>query len=230
MNKEKFARRLIQYALGLVVMALGVVCLKRVELGISPITSVPAAVSNITPLTLGTSTTLLHGLCVIGQVLVLRRVTLKAVLTLLVGVPFGWVIDLFMWVFPAAELSIVLRAVILIFGLALSGLGVQMIVGCDLMLPAPDELTHTISQVSGKKLSNIKIIADAIYVSIAIAVDLIFTGTVSTVGIGTILSVLLTGRFIGWFNRLFPKLTMEPVWEQRRKSEKQIVVEEENTK
>lgn len=212
MNKDKFARRLIQYALGLVVMALGVVCLKRVELGISPITSVPAAVSNITALTLGTATTLLHALCVVGQVAVLRRVTLKAVLTMLVGVPFGWVIDLFMWVFPASELSIVLRAVILIVGLALSGLGVQMIVGCDLMLPAPDELTHTISQVYNKKLSNVKIVADAIYVAIALAIDLIFTGTVSTVGIGTVLSVLLTGRFIGWFNRLFPKLTMEPMW------------------
>lgn len=212
MNKDKFARRLIQYALGLVVMALGVVCLKRVELGISPITSVPAAVSNITALSLGTATTLLHALCVVGQVLVLRRVTLKAVLTLLVGVPFGWVIDLFMWVFPAAELHIALRAVILIVGLALSGLGVQMIVGCDLMLPAPDELTHTISQVSGKKLSNIKIIADAVYVAIALAIDLIATGTVTTVGVGTVLSVLFTGKFIGLFNKLFPKLTMEPMW------------------
>lgn len=212
MNWDKLARRIIQYALGLVIMALGVVCLKRVELGISPITSVPAAVSSITPLTLGTATTLLHGLCVIGQVIVLRRVTLKAVLTLLVGVPFGWVIDFFMWVFPASELSIVLRALILIVGLALSGLGVQFIVGCDLMLPAPDELTHTISQVSGRKLSNVKIIADAIYVAIALAIDLIFTHTVSTIGLGTILSVLLTGRFIGWFNKLFPKLTMEPMW------------------
>lgn len=212
MNKDKLARRLIQYALGLVVMALGVVCLKRVELGISPITSVPAAVANITALTLGQATTLLHALCVVGQVAVLRKVTLKAVLTMLVGVPFGWVIDFFMWLFPAAELSIVLRALILIVGLAISGLGVQIIVGCDLMLPAPDELTHTISQVYNRKLSNVKIVADAIYVAIALAIDLIFTRTVTTVGLGTVLSVLLVGRFIGAFNKLFPGLTMEPMW------------------
>lgn len=212
MNKEKFARRLIQYATGLIVMALGVVLFKRVDLGIPPITSVPAAVSNVTALSLGTATTLLHALCVAGQIAVRRRVTLKAVLTLIVGVPFGWVIDLFMWLFPATELSVVVRAVILAIGLALNGLGVQLIVGSDLMLPAPDELTHTISQVHGKKLSNVKIIADAIYVAIALVIDLAVTGTVSTVGIGTILSVLLTGRFIGLFNRIFPKLTMDPLW------------------
>ena len=212
MNKEKFARRLIQYALGLVVMALGVVCFKRVEVGIPPITSVPAAVSNITPLSLGTATTLLHALCVIGQVAVIRRVTLKSMLTLLVGVPFGWIIDLLLWVFPASELSLALRTIILIIGLALNGLGVQLIVGCDLMLPAPDALTHAISKVHGRKLSNVKIVADAIYVAIALSIDLIATGKVSSVGIGTILSVLLTGRFIGWFNKLFPKLTMEPMW------------------
>lgn len=212
MNKDKLARRLLQYALGLVVMALGVVCLKRVELGISPITSVPAAVSNITALTLGRATTLLHALCVVGQAAVLRKVTLKAVLTMLVGVPFGWIIDLFMWLFPPLELSIVLRALILIVGLAISGLGVQIIVGCDLMLPAPDELTHTISQVYNRKLSNVKIVADAIYVAIALAIDLIATHTVTTVGIGTVLSVLLVGRFIGAFNKLFPGLTMEPMW------------------
>lgn len=212
MNTEKFPRRLIQYALGLAVMALGVVLFKRVDFGVSPITSVPAAVSNITPLSLGTATTLLHALCVVGQVIVCRRVTLKAVLTLIVGVPFGWIIDLFMWLIPAAELSIAARAAILAAGLALSGLGVQLIVGCDLMLPAPDELTHTISQVHGKKLSNVKITADAVYVAIALAVDLISAGAVSTVGLGTVLSVLFTGRFIGLFNRLFPKLTMDPMW------------------
>ena len=212
MNTEKFPRRLMQYAAGLSVMALGVVLFKRADLGVSPITSVPAAVSNITALSLGTATILLHALCVAGQVAVRRRVTLKAVLTLIVGVPFGWIIDLFMWLFPAVELSLAVRAVIFAAGLVLSGLGVQLIVGCDLMLPAPDELSHTISQVYGKKLSNVKIVSDAIYVAITLTVDLIFTGTVSTVGLGTVLSVLFIGRFIGLFSRLFPGLTMDPMW------------------
>ena len=104
------------------------------------------------------------------------------------------------------------QCVYLAVGLALSGLGVQLVVSSDLMLPAPDELSHTISQVYSKKLSNVKIISDAIYVAIAVAVDLIFSRRVFTVGVGTLLSVLLVGRFVGWFGKLFPKLTMPPFW------------------
>jgi uncharacterized membrane protein YczE len=215
-NWNGFFRRAAQYAAGLVVMAMGVVAMKRVDLGISPITAVPAAVSAITPFSLGNMTIFLHALCVVGQILIVRRITLKSILTMLVGVPFGYIIDGLMWLFDPGELGTALRIILLIVGLALSGLGVQLVVGSDLMLPAPDELTHTISQVYRKKLGNVKIVSDAVYVAVALAVDLIFTRRVSTVGLGTLLSVLLTGRFIGWFGRLFPGLTMAPFWSAPR--------------
>ncbi len=216
-NKERFLRRVLQYAGGLVVMAMGVVLMKRVNLGISPITAVPAAVSAITPFSLGNMTIFLHALCVVGQILVVKRVTLKSLLTMLVGVPFGYIIDGLMWLFDPGPMGWALRIVLLIVGLALSGLGVLLVVGSDLMLPAPDELSHTISQVYQKKLSNVKILSDAIYVAIAGAVDLIFSHRVFTVGIGTVLSVLLVGRFVGWFGKLFPKLKMAPFWAQTKK-------------
>lgn len=216
-NREHFPRRVLQYAAGLVVMAMGVVLMKRVDLGISPITAVPAAISAITPFTLGNMTIFLHAVCVIGQIIVVKRVTLKSLLTMLVGVPFGYIIDGLMLLFDPGPMGWVLRGVLLIIGLALSGLGVLLVVGSDLMLPAPDELSHTISQVYHKKLSNVKIISDAIYVAIAVAVDLIFSHKVFTVGVGTVLSVLLVGRFVGWFGKLFPKLTMAPFWASAKK-------------
>ena len=216
-NRVRFPLRVLQYAAGLVVMAMGVVAMKRVDLGISPITAVPAAVSAITPFSLGNMTIFLHALCVVGQILVVKRVTLKSILTMLVGVPFGYIIDGLMLLFDPGALTIVPRILLLIVGLALSGLGVRLVVGSDLMLPAPDELSHTISQVYKKKLSNVKIISDAVYVAIAVAVDLIFSRRIFTVGVGTVLSVLLVGRFVGWFTLLFPKLTMPPFWDKAKK-------------
>jgi len=211
-NRSHFVRRVLQYAAGLVVMAMGVVLMKRVDLGISPITAVPAAVSAITPFSLGNMTILLHALCVVGQIIVVRRVTLKSLLTMLVGVPFGYIIDGLMLLFDPGPLPLALRIVLLVIGLALSGLGVLLVVGSDLMLPAPDELSHTISQVFHKKLSGVKIVSDAIYVAVAVAVDLIFSGRIFTVGIGTVLSVLLVGRFVGWFGAWLPGLRMDPFW------------------
>ena len=212
MKDKQMLRRVLQYILGLCVMAVGTVLLKRAAMGITPITSVPAAVANITPFTLGNTTIALHVLCVIGQILVVRRITVKALLTMLVGFPFGYIIDFFMWIYDPGPLSIAIRIILLIIGLILTALGVLLVVGSDLMLPAPDELTHTISEVYHKKLSNVKFISDAIYVAIAVAIDLIFTRKLTSVGIGTVCAVLLTGRLIGLFGKWFPGLKMKPFW------------------
>ncbi len=200
-KEKRMVRRVLQYVIGLCVMAAGTVLLKRAALGITPITSVPAAAANVTPFTLGNTTIALHVLCVIGQILVVRRFTVKALLTMLVGVPFGYIIDLFMWLFDPGPLGVFPRIVLLV-------------VGSDLMLPAPDELTHTISEVYGKKLSNVKFISDAVYVIVALAIDLIFAGKISSVGIGTVCAVLLTGRLIGLFGKMFPGLKMSPFWKK----------------
>jgi len=216
MKRNKLARRVIQYTLGLICMALGAVLMKQADFGISPITSVPAAVANITPFTLGNTTIALHALCVLGQIILVRRITLKSILTLFVGIPFGYMIDGLMLIIPETG-AILLRTVYLLLGIVFQGFGVRTIVGSDLMLPAPDELTHTISQVFSKKLSGVKLVSDAVYVALALAIDLIFTRRVSSVGIGTIISVLLTGSFVGWFTKWFPGLTLPPFFSLSKK-------------
>ena len=95
MKNNRLARRVIQYLLGLLSMGLGIVFLKRAALGITPITSIPAAVAEITPFTLGNVTIALHIVCVVGQILILRRVTLKALLTIAVGFVFGYIAAFF---------------------------------------------------------------------------------------------------------------------------------------
>ena len=65
MKNRQLPRRILQYLTGLICMAIGLVMLKRTVWGVSPITAVPDAVANITPLTLGNATILLHLLCVV---------------------------------------------------------------------------------------------------------------------------------------------------------------------
>ena len=212
MNYQHLPRRLLQFVIGLTVMALGVVLMKRVNLGISPITCIPASVSGFTPLTIGNLTIVLHVLCVIGQIIIERRFSVKNAVTMAVGFVFGYIIDGLMLLIPLDVVSLPLRFVILLLGLACSGLGLLLTVSSDVSLPAPDGLSHTISQVYRKKLSNVKVCSDAVYVVLSIALDLIFTRRISTVGIGTVLSVLLVGRFVGWFGKLLPGLKMDPFW------------------
>ena len=190
-------------------MAIGLVMLKRTVWGVSPITAVPDAVANITPLTLGNATILLHLICVILQIVVQRNVTLKSLLTMCIGIPFGYLVDFFMWLW-SPTLVLWQKCIVLVLGIAIQGFGVALISGCDMMLPAPDELNNVISRRYNKKLSNIKMCADAIYVIIAIVINLISTHSLASVGISSIASVLLTGRFVGLTFKLFPKIRMTP--------------------
>ena len=220
MKSKHLTRRILQYLCGLVCMAIGLVLLKRTVWGVSPITAVPDAVANITPLTLGNATILLHLLCVVLQILVQRRVTLKSVLTMCVGVPFGYLVDLFMWLWNPT-LAIWQKCIALVLGIAIQGFGVALISGCDLMLPAPDELNNVISRVHNKKLSNVKMCADAIYVVVAIVINLISTHSLASVGVSSIASVLLTGKFVGLSYKLVPRIKMEPFFQVPAAEQKQ---------
>ena len=213
MKKKQLPRRIAQYLAGLVCMAIGLVLLKRTVWGVSPITAVPDAVANVTPLSLGTATILLHLFCVVFQIAVQKKVTVKSLLTMCVGVPFGFLIDFFMWLWNPS-LVFWQKCIALILGIAIQGFGVALISGCDLMLPAPDELNNVISRIYDKKLSNVKMIADALYVMVAVVINLISTHSLASVGISSIASVLLTGRFVGLSQQLFPKIKMEPFFNQ----------------
>lgn len=218
MKEKQLPRRIVQYLSGLICMAIGLVLLKRTYWGVSPITAVPDAVANITPLTLGNATILLHLVCVLLQILVQRRVTLKSLLTMCVGVPFGYLVDFFMWLWNP-QMVIWEKCIALVVGIAIQGLGVALISGCDMMLPAPDEFNNVFSRVHNKKLSNVKMIADGIYVVTAIVINFISVHSLASVGISSVASVLLTGRFIGFFYKLFPGIRMEPFFSTMQKTE-----------
>ena len=233
MKEKQLPKRIIQYICGLICMAIGLVLLKQMALdlkdatgislwGVSPITAVPDAVANITPLTLGNATILLHLLCVIGQVIVQKKLTLKSVLCMCVGVPFGYLVDFFMWLWGLWDpaVSIIPACLILVIGIAIQGFGVALISGCDMMLPAPDEMNNVIARTYKKELSNVKMIADAIYVLIAVVINVVSLHALSSVGISSVASVLFTGRFVGLSKKLFPKIIMEPFFNAPAAAEK----------
>ena len=209
MNNNNLTRRIIQYAAGLICMAVGLVLLKRTYWGVSPITAVPDAVANITPLTLGNATILLHVLCVVLQIIVQKRITLKSVLCLGVGVPFGYLVDFFMWLWDP-QMVLWQKLIALAAGIAIQGFGVALISGCDMILPAPDEFNNVVARTYDKKLGNVKMIADAVYVAAAITINLIYQHSLASVGVSSVASVLLTGRFVQLSFHLLPKIRMTP--------------------
>ena len=209
-------RRLPQYLVGLVIMASGVVLIKKAEIGISPLSAIPAALNNLTPFTLGNMTILFHTFCMLLTFPVQRKISLKSILLLPLAILFGYIIDLFMLLIPIPELNLFLKCIVNLGGAILSGFGIVLIVGTDLMLPAPDALLRAVSVRLEWPLSRVKIIGDIIWVAAALLMELVFSGTVLSVGIGTVISMLLTGKLVGVFTGLFPQLIMEPTDAQQQ--------------
>lgn len=206
----KSKRYLLQYIIGLLTLALGAVLLKKAALGMSPILSIPAAVSAITPLTLGTTTMLFHILCWIGILILQRKINLKTILIIPLAVVFGWIVDGYMLLLNFVASALWVRVILNLCGIVFTALGIVTIVGCRGLLPAPDALLRTISEKYVIPLSRVKMAGDAIWVVLAILVDLIFSHKLFvSVGVGTILSVLLTGRLVGAFGKYLPWLALK---------------------
>ena len=192
------------------ILALGAVLLKKAALGMTPILSIPSAVSAVTPLTLGTATMLFHVICWIGILLIQRKLDFKTLLIIPLAVVFGWIVDGYMLLLNFEAAALWVRVMLNLCGIALTALGIVIIVGCQGLLPAPDALLRTVSSRLNVPLSRVKMAGDAVWVALAILIDLIFSRRLFlSVGAGTVLSVLLTGRLVGVFGTHFPWLNIK---------------------
>ena len=205
----KLMRQLIQYVVGLFVMALGIVLIKQAGTGVSPVRVIPSALAYLFPLTFGNTTILFQLFCFVLILLVQRKIDGKTLLIVPVSVAFGYIIDLYMFLLSFDGAPLWLRYLLCLLGIAGTALGIVIIVGADLMLPAPDALNRTVSAVYRKPLSKVKFAGDALWVVLAIVIELIFCGSVRSVWIGTVLSVLLTGKLVGVFGKCLPWLDLK---------------------
>lgn len=196
--------------IGLLILALGAVLLKKAALGMTPILSIPSAVSTVTPLSLGTTTMLFHVVCWVDILILQRKINLKTILILPLAIVFGWIVDGYMLLLNFGEMALWVRIIVNLCGIAFTALGIVTIVGCRGILPAPDAFLRTVNVKYEIPLSKVKMTGDAIWVVTAILVDLIFSHKLFlSVGVGTILSVLLCGRLVGVFGKYLPWLEIK---------------------
>ena len=132
----------------------------------------------------------------------------KSVLCLIVCIPFGYLVDFFIWVWDPPPLALWQKLASLVLGIAVQGFGVALVNGCDMMLPAADELNSVIARTYDKKLGNVKICADAVFVLVAVVINLLSVRSLASVGISSVASVLLTGRFVQLSFRALPGIRM----------------------
>ena len=207
-SAAELLRRWLFLVVSLFVMALGVACSIQANLGTSPISSVPYAVSRFTPLTVGTATIAMHCVFILIQILILRRrYDPVQLLQLPVAIVFGYLTDLAVWAVgslkPAAYWQ---QWLLCLAGIALVGVGVSGEVTAGVVTLAGEGVVLAVCQAVPVKFGTMKVIFDVTLVLTACVLSLLFLGHIAGVREGTVAAALLVGQAARRMNQV-----LEPV-------------------
>ena len=195
-------------ALAVCINSLGVVLMLDSGAGISAISSVPFAFSEVLPkLTLGTWTYLFQGLLVLSLMVLRKRFVPPYLFSFVVGFVFGELLDVHeMWMrilptaLPWRILYFIISYVLICIGIALSN-------RCGLPIIPTDLFPRELSDITSIGYPKIKIGFDATCLLVTGVMTVCFLGHLDGLGIGTVAAALTMGKGVGivgdWMDRHF---------------------------
>lgn len=198
---------------GLAVMAFGVACSIKANLGTSPISSVPYVISLFSPLTVGTATILMHCVFILIQILLLRKqYHLIQLMQLPVAVFFGYLTDFGVWAVRGISCNTYWQQWILcLIGIFLVAVGVSLEVKAGVVVLAGEGVVLAICKIFPVKFGYMKVGFDVTLVVIACILSLVFTGHLQGVREGTVAAALLVGMIAKQLGKFWEKWPLERV-------------------
>lgn len=207
-HKLPLFRGELALAIAVVINSLGVVLMLYSGAGISAISSVPYAFSEVfTFFSLGTWTYIFQAALILTLMILRHRFVPSYLFSFVVGFIFSELLDVHeMWinVLPTNlgwyVLYFVISYLLICFGIALSN-------RCKLPIIPTDLFPRELSQITKISYPKIKISFDATCLIVTAGITFLFLGHVEGLGIGTVLAALTMGKVIGlmgnWLDRHF---------------------------
>lgn len=204
-TKKDWIRHCLILLLGLIVMAFGVAFSIEANLGTSPISSVPYAISTFSPLTVGTATIAMHCILIALQILILRKKYQPfQLLQLPVAIFFGYMTDFAIWVLQVIHCTAYWeRWIVCCIGIVVIAIGVTLEVISNVVTLAGEGLVLAICQVAPIRFGNMKVIFDVTLVGIACILGLIFTHQLQGVREGTVAAAIFVGILTKFFMKFY---------------------------
>ena len=192
---------------GLFVASLGVALSTKAGLGTSPVASLPYSVSLVNhALSFGWWLNVLSAIQILVQIALLRRqckpveMLVQAAAALAYGVLTDFSCRLLGGVNPASYAA---RFGLMLAGCVVLALGIWLqLRGGVAMLPG-EAMNRAVSMKTGRRFENVKVFFDVLYIAMAMAVSLLFTGTPGGVREGSVIAALLIGNIIKGYNRAY---------------------------
>lgn len=209
-NKDySLLKRYALFIIGLFVASMGVAFSTKAGLGTSPVSAIPYSVSLVnTSLSFGGWLNVLSLLQITVQVIIVRKNVkyLEIVIQTALAFLYGYMTNFSCFLIRNMEAnSYFTQFLIMIASCFILALGIWIqLKGNVAMLPG-EAMNRAISQATGKKYENIKILFDVLYIVIAAGICFIWVGELRGVREGSVIAAVLVGTVIKWYNTLFDK-------------------------
>ncbi len=179
----------------MIINSFGVVLMLYSGAGISAISSVPFAFSEVLPvLSLGTWTYIFQGLLVLSLMIMRKRFVPSYLISFVVGFVFGKLLDVHeLWInilpnnITMRIVYFILSYIILCFGIAISN-------RCLLPITPTDLFPRELADITKVSYSKIKIGFDVSCLAVTAGLTFFFLGHLDGLGIGTIVAAFTMGK------------------------------------
>ena len=206
MEEKKLFRGEAALGAAVVINSLGVVLMLYSGAGISAISSVPYAFSEVLPaLTLGTWTYIFQGLLVLTLMIMRKKFVPSYLFSFVVGFVFGKLLDLHeLWINTLPD-NIIMRVIYFIISYVLICIGIALSNRCGLPIVPTDLFPRELSDITGVKYSKIKIGFDITCLAVTAGLTFFCLGRIMGLGIGTVLAAFTMGKGIGFAGELIDR-------------------------
>lgn len=199
------------FALGIFINSFGVAFVTKSDLGTSQISSVPYVLSLAFPdYTFGMTTFIFNVLFIIIQIFILRRDFHPIqFLQVFANILFSFFIDVSMnWLAFFQPETFIVKLISLFIGCMILAIGICIEVAPNVIVVPGEGVVRALALAIAiknpkVKFGTIKIYFDVTLIIIACILSFIFFGELNGIGLGTIVSALIVGRFINLVNRHF---------------------------
>lgn len=200
----EYIKRYIFLVVGLAIMSFGVAFSINAELGTSPVSSIPYVTSEISGLSVGTTTIIVNTIMVLLQIVVLRRrFKLIRLLQIPVCVVFGLLIDVAgLCIEAVVPDNYFMQWLLCVCGIVLVAVGVAFEMSAGVLTLAGEGLVQALCTVLPKvKFGYMKVMVDVSFVVIAVELSFIFLHELQGVREGTVAAAIFVGLIAKFLNR-----------------------------
>lgn len=205
MNKNiAYLWRTSFYILGIIILSIGLTLSAKSGLGMAPVISIPFAIANVLDLNFAVITFIAYVSFIVIQALINRdHKKWKYILQVPFTLFFSTMLDIFGNILNFQYPNLWQNLILLFFGMIATAIGVSMIANMKIILNPADGLALSFGYLLKKDLGFGKNVLDITCVIITSTIGLVFAGKIIGIGIGTLISMIVVGRIISIFNRIF---------------------------